>query len=59
MDSTHRVEEPVSKRTRKFWGGVPMLISPKQKTLLEEDIVFQDQVLAGQRFAIRDKKVEY
>lgn len=26
---------------------------------MEEDIVFQDQVLADQRFAIRDKKVKY
>lgn len=28
-EGTHRLEEPVSKRTRKFCGGVPMLISPK------------------------------
>lgn len=28
-EGTHRLEEPVSKRTRKFCGGVPRLISPK------------------------------
>lgn len=28
-EGTHRMEEPVSKRTRKFCDGVPMLISPR------------------------------
>ena len=28
-EGTHRLDEPVSKRTRKFCGGVPMLISPR------------------------------
>lgn len=29
VEGTQRLEEPVSKSTRKFCGGVPMLIFPK------------------------------
>lgn len=28
-EGTHRLEDPVSNRTVKFCGGVPMLITPK------------------------------
>lgn len=28
LDDTHKLEEPVSKTTRKDWGGVPREIGP-------------------------------
>merc|ERR1712037_24682 len=29
LEGTHKLEEPVSKMTVKFWGGVPMVRGPK------------------------------
>lgn len=28
FDGTHKLDDPVSKITLKFWGGVPMVMGP-------------------------------
>lgn len=48
-DGTQRLEEPVSKITVKFWGGVPIPITPKYWACKAEEGNHEQRQLAKSR----------